>query len=426
MEFSLKLRRKEAEKMIKKKRKKVRPWGCFFLIFILAFLAIVGGFLYAVFSGDKDILNPSVSDGKKQMISFVDESIDAQRALDGILLKQNKWQLIEKSHGNKEIKIAETGASIQLNQRYIGVGVPENMTPEAAGAWLKKKVANAGLIYISGTPELYNDKYDGYKCQVGIAVKAGKGTRNFPVDTVHFFNNLNLGKENVNVPIAQKHFNGKLAIIIDDCGTDIKSVRTLLNMDVPFTFSILPNKDFSSDILAAVNEKGKAALLHLPMEPLNRAAMSEGANTVTSDMTNQQIADLTLKHLRSLYGVVGVNNHQGSKVTINRGQMEAVLQILKNEGMFFVDSRTNCDTIARDVAREMGVKTCMNDKFLDNSTEETAIREEVYKVMEMAERNGSAIAICHARPHTIAMWQKYLKEFKATGITFVPVSDLLY
>ena len=54
------------------------------------------------------------------------------------------------------------------------------------------------------------------------------------------------------------------------------------------------------------------------------------------------------------------------------------------------------------------------------------IPEEVYKVMAMAERNGSAIAICHARPNTVAMWQKYVDEFKATGITLVPVTDLLY
>ena len=123
---------------------------------------------------------------------------------------------------------------------------------------------------------------------------------------------------------------------------------------------------------------------------------------------------------------MGVNNHQGSKVTANREQMKTILTVLKSEGMFFLGSKTNSETVARDVAREMGVKTCMNDKFLDNSTEVEAIREEVYKVMEMAEQNGSAIAICHARPHTVKMWQKYLNEFKATGITFVPVTDLLY
>lgn len=414
--------------MTKKKRKRVTPWGCIFLFLALALFASACGFLYALFTGEKDILNPSVTNGQKEMISFVDESVEAQRTLDGILLRQSGWQLVEKAHGNKKIEIPETGASIQINERYIGVGVPENMSPEAAGAWLKKKVTAAGLEYIEGGSALYNDKYDGYKCKIGIAVKAGTGKRNFVVDTVHFFNNLNLtrGQRGTTAVQPQRHFNGKLAIIIDDCGTDIKAVRTLLNLDIPFTFSILPNKDFSSDILSAINTKGRVALLHLPMEPLNRSAMSEGENTIMSDMTASQMADLTMKHLRGLYGVVGVNNHQGSKVTANREQMKTILTVLKSEGMFFLDSKTNSETVARDVAREMGVKTCMNDKFLDNSTEVEAIREEVYKVMEMAEQNGSAIAICHARPHTVKMWQKYLNEFKATGITFVPVTDLLY
>ena len=279
---------------------------------------------------------------------------------------------MEKAHGNKEIAIKETGGKVQTNERLIGVGLPEDMTPEAGSVWLKKKLVGTGLYYLGGEEALYKDMYPGYRCQVGIQVKSGSTKRDFVTDTIHFYNNLNLNKQ-TSVVAEKRHFNGKLAIIIDDCGTDIKAVRTLLNLDIPFTFSILPNKDFSSDILAAVNTKGRVALLHLPMEPINRAAMSEGSNTIVTEMTNQQISDLTRRHLKGLYGVMGVNNHQGSKITANREQMKAVLNVLKEQGIFFVDSKTNSETIARDVAREMGVKTCMNDKFLDNSTNPVSI-----------------------------------------------------
>ena len=44
----------------------------------------------------------------------------------------------------------------------------------------------------------------------------------------------------------------------------------------------------------------------------------------------------------------------------------------------------------------------------------------------MAEKNGSAIAICHVRPGTLRCWEKYADEIKKTGITFVPVTQLLY
>ena len=54
------------------------------------------------------------------------------------------------------------------------------------------------------------------------------------------------------------------------------------------------------------------------------------------------------------------------------------------------------------------------------------IRKQVYKAFAMAEKNGSAIAICHARPNTAKCWQMYGEEFKKSGITFVSVNKLLY
>ena len=167
-------------------------------------------------------------------------------------------------------------------------------------------------------------------------------------------------------------------------------------------------------------------MLHLPMEPLSRNAMSEGSRTVMTGTSTSTQQALVRKHLNSLPGVVGVNNHQGSKATADKATMKAVLQVLKNENIFFVDSRTNSASVARDMAKQMGVATARNDIFLDNSSNVEDIRKQIYKAFAMAEKNGSAIAICHARPNTAKCWQLYAEEFKKSGITFVSVNKLLY
>ena len=167
-------------------------------------------------------------------------------------------------------------------------------------------------------------------------------------------------------------------------------------------------------------------MLHLPMEPLSRSAMSEGGRTVMTGSSAASQQALVRKHLQSLPGVVGVNNHHGSKATADKATMQAVLQVLKRENIFFVDSRTNSASVARDMAKQMGVATARNDIFLDNSSNVEDIRKQVYKAFAMAEKNGSAIAICHARPNTAKCWQMYGEEFKKSGITFVSVNKLLY
>ena len=401
------------------------------LIGIIAILAVACGFFYANDRSKKDV-GDSQSKGPAKEVNLLDESIEAQRLVDNILLQKDNWQLIENDNGKKNVEVEESGAKVQINQRNLAVGVPTSTSVTGAGDWLKTKVEAAGLAYISGRMTKYKT-WDAFKAEVGITVKAGSGSKSFVTDTIVFFHNANLKKKDKDVkdlpeePVEEpRQYQGKVAVIVDDCGADMTTVRALLNTGLPFSYAILPDKEFSSDVLEMVKSRGKMPILHLPMEPLSRSAMSEGNRTIMTNTSAATQQALVRKHLQSLPGVIGVNNHQGSKATADKATMQAVLQVLKKENVFFVDSRTNSASIARDMAKQMGVATARNDIFLDNSSNVEDIRKQIYKAFAMAEKNGSAIAICHARKNTAKCWQMYAEDFKKSGITFVPVNKLLY
>lgn len=399
------------------------------LVTILAVLAVAAGMFYAFGRSEKDIMDNKDSKEKKE-VSLLDESIEAQRILDNILLKKTNWQLIEREHGENDVNVAGVNTSVKIAQRQLAVGVPASTDLQAAGSWLQEKAAAAGLVSISGKDSKYKD-WDAYKVEIGIAVKAGSGKKQFVTDTVYFFHNSNLHGEDKDVKKVQekpesRKYSGKLAVIVDDCGYDMSSVRTLLNTGLPLNFAVLPYKPYSSDVLEMIKSDGRVAMLHLPMEPVDRSAMSEGSSTICTDMSKDKILELTRKAINSLPGVSGVNNHQGSKATADSATMTTVLQELRNQDLFFVDSRTSSKSVARDKAVAMGVPTARNDIFLDNSSDVQAIRNQIYKAMDIAEKNGSAIAICHARPNTAKAWSMYAEEIKNTGIELVPITDLLY
>lgn len=108
---------------------------------------------------------------------------------------------------------------------------------------------------------LPNIKWDAYKAEIGIKVKAGAGSKSFVTDTVIFFHNINLTKQDKDVKDLPeqkaeeeqqgtvRQFRGKVAIVIDDCGYDMAPVRKLLNTGLPFSYAILPYKQYSSDVL---------------------------------------------------------------------------------------------------------------------------------------------------------------------------------
>ncbi len=403
------------------------------LVAIIAILSIIGGFFYAQHKSKKDVFVPKDDDKQETtVISLMDESIEAQRLVDTILLTKNNWQLIENSSEEKKIAVEGSASSVKISQRELAVGVPNTTSLAGAAEWLKRRVDDTSLVYISGEESNYK-KWDGYKVKIGIEAKAGDGTKSFVTDTITFFHNSNLNKEDKDVKDIPKtdkpqtkKYSGKLAVIIDDCGYDMKNVRALLDTKFPFSYAILPFKDFSSDVLAMVNEQGRVPMLHLPMEPMDKSAMSEGKSTVQVSMTADQQRALVRKAVNSLPGIMGVNNHQGSRATSDPTTMKNVLRELKGNNLFFVDSKTTGATKGRDIARSMGVPTARNDIFLDNSTNPEEIRKQIYKAFELADKNGSAIAICHARPGTAACWTKYADEFRKSGITFVSVTELLY
>ena len=242
------------------------------LIGIIAILAVACGLFYANDRSKKDV-GDSKDTAPAKEVNLLDESIEAQRLVDNILLQKDNWQLIENDHGKKVVEVEESGAKVQVNQRNLAVGVPNSTSVTGAGEWLKTKVEAAGLDYISGHMTKYK-KWDAFKAEVGIKVKAGSGSKSFVTDTIIFFHNGNLKKKDKDVkdlpeePVQEaRQYQGKIAIIVDDCGADMGTVRTLLNTGLPFSYAILPNKEFSSDVLEMVKSRGKVPMLHLPMEP---------------------------------------------------------------------------------------------------------------------------------------------------------------
>lgn len=421
------------------KKKSGSKYAIVILLAVVAVIAIASGLFYANSKNEKDVLDKKDGDTPQQ-ISLLDESIEAQRLVDNILLQKNNWQLMENASGEKEVEVEESGAKVKISQRELAVGIPSSTSTTGAAAWLQEKVEGAGLVYISGKPVKYK-KWDAYQAQVGISVKAGQGKKDFVVDTITFFHNDNLKKKDKDVkdlPEEEavenskeqqgtvRQFRGKIAIVIDDCGYDLASVHTLLDTGLPFSYAILPFKPYSSDVLELIKSRGRVPMLHLPMEPMNAAAMSEGANTVRTNLSAADKLALTRRAVNSLPGIIGVNNHQGSKATSDAATMKVVVGELRSQGLFFLDSRTTAASVACDMAQKLGVATARNDIFLDNSSNVADIRAQIYKALALAQKNGSVIAICHARTNTAKCWKLYAEEFKKTGITFVPVTELLY
>src|SRR5690606_31671632 len=97
-------------------------------------------------------------------------------------------------------------------------------------------------------------------------------------------------------------------------------------------------------------------------------------------------------------GVVGVNNHMGSRLTADAAAMRVVMDEIARHGLAFVDSRTTSRTVAEAVALERGIPAAGRDVFLDNDRDEAAITRQLDLALRIARKAGTAIAIGHPYP----------------------------
>lgn len=224
-------------------------------------------------------------------------------------------------------------------------------------------------------------------------------------------------------PEAIEGQGGIIALIIDDMGLAAASSTRATRLPAVVTLSYMPYASNLEEQVGQAKAKGHEIMLHLPMEPMGSEKPGPGA--LMASMEPDEVRAATIKALDSFQGYVGVNNHMGSKFTLLRKGMEPVIEVMRERGLYFVDSRTGAKSIAEDVAREAGLRVAGRDVFLDDKRTPDAVRAELERVEAIASRKGWAIAIGHPHAVTLDALEEWIPKAEAKGYRFVPVSELV-
>ena len=216
---------------------------------------------------------------------------------------------------------------------------------------------------------------------------------------------------------------GRLAIIVDDMGVEMKPARQLAAIDGKITFSVLPLRPASREVAQYLHAKGREVLLHLPMQ--GNGGKDPGKGALYKDMNPAHIKTILSMDIRAVPYIAGVNNHMGSEITPDPTIMRQVMGELKKQRLFFIDSLTSSDSVGAKVALEIGLPHNARDIFLDNEQNDAYIMGQLAKLKNIARKHTSAIAICHPYPETIAVLEREVPKFKAEGIMLIPASGFV-
>ena len=222
-------------------------------------------------------------------------------------------------------------------------------------------------------------------------------------------------------PLAKNH--AQLIFVFDDGGQNLAHLESFLKLPIPITIAVLPRLVHSVESAQKIRNSGNELILHQPMQALN-SKVNPGPGAITPQMSEDEIIATLFYNINEIGPIAGMNNHEGSAITADAEKMAVILKMANEEGIYFLDSRTNSETKVPYVSNLMGYSYYERNIFLDNEkTNENALQE-LKKGLAIANKNGSVIMIGHIWSASFLpdFLLEVIPELQEKGYTFCTVS----
>ncbi|MDR1694009.1 MAG: divergent polysaccharide deacetylase family protein [Lactobacillaceae bacterium] len=214
-----------------------------------------------------------------------------------------------------------------------------------------------------------------------------------------------------------------IAIVIDDMGVSKKRTKDINSLMFPLTSSFLT---YGNDLNAQVEESlraGHEVMAHIPMEAKGKKDVAPDVLMVS--MSDHEVIDKLGRMIDKYRNIKGVNNHMGSKFTEDKSKMYDVMEVLRERGLFFLDSRTSDKSAAEEAADKYKVPYANRNVFLDNENDLNYILGQLKAVEKLAEKKGYAIAIGHPKSQTYQALKQWLPTLEDKDLKLVHLSEIV-
>jgi polysaccharide deacetylase 2 family uncharacterized protein YibQ len=217
-----------------------------------------------------------------------------------------------------------------------------------------------------------------------------------------------------------------LSLVIDDLGYSLQKGQAAIELEGDHTYAIIPNTTYGKKLANFANEMDKEVILHLPLQS-SRVRVAREPNALNESMNEDQLEETLQAMLTAIPNIKGINNHMGSRLTEIDYFMRPIMDSIRsyNPELYFLDSLTTPNSVARLVAQNSGLNSISRDVFLDNDYNNVeSIRLQFQIWLRRAESYGSAIAIGHPHQATVDFLNDNLPD-ASKKFNFMSVSRLI-
>lgn len=233
----------------------------------------------------------------------------------------------------------------------------------------------------------------------------------------------------LNQPLYAKapQIKSELAIVIDDLGNNMEGTEELLDLPISLTAAIMPFMPSTKADAERAKRNGHDVIVHLPMEPKKGKKSWLGPGAITTDLSDEEIRKRVVAAIKNVPHAIGMNHHMGSKATEDERVMRIVLDVCKEYGFFYLDSKTTANSVVEKIAKQLNVPFLENNLFFDDVYTARHVRKQANLLAGKLNENNQYIAIGHvgiSGPIMASVLEAYIPIYKNKA-ELVPLSKLI-
>jgi hypothetical protein len=115
----------------------------------------------------------------------------------------------------------------------------------------------------------------------------------------------------------------------------------------------------------------------------------------------------------------------GSKFMEVRDPLRVTFGVLRERGLYFVDSLTTESSVARELASETSLRFAQRDQFVDDAEDRSRAAVHLAKLLDTRDSWSERLLIAHPYPETVSALEDAIPRFPAAGIRIVRLSELV-
>ena len=212
----------------------------------------------------------------------------------------------------------------------------------------------------------------------------------------------------------------RLTVVIADVGKEPALLDSMLALDQDVTYAISVNEPYAGDVATKLTQAGREFIAHLPLEPSAPDDM-DGPAFITREMSLDEVKTQVRTFLNRVPGAVGADGHLGGGFTQSPRHVGALLEVIADTGLYFLDQRTSDKASIQQQARALGIRSAARTHRIEAAG--TAVEAKLRAVEVALVLEGQALVIAEASPTVIGALKVWLKNLRKREIHLIRLSE---